>query len=296
MGKSVVNRQETECKRLRSNAERRVAYPVATWRVMVEPRPRSGAVNLAVDEAIIRTVAEGQAPPTLRLYGWAPPSLTLGRGQPYADADVEALRRANIDLLRRMTGGTAVLNRDELTYTVAVPDSEVRLAGTVAESYKGISRAILYALALLGLTGAEATGREPGERPNRDARSPVCFELPSDYEITVGGRKLVGSSQMRIRGGILQHGSLPLRGDIGDIVGFLTADLAPERVRARALTLNDALGRGVPWQVAADAVLAGFRTVLNLTFVPGALSPTERARMDRLLAEKYGVPAWTARL
>jgi lipoate-protein ligase A len=257
-----------------------------------------------LDEAIVRSVAARKAPPTLRLYGWAPPALTLGRGQSYADADAAALRRAGIDLLRRMTGGTAVLNRDELTYTVAVPDGEARLAGTVAESYRGISRALLYALARLGLTGAEAAAhsrarareRAPGGRPDRDARSPVCFELPSDYEVTVGGRKLVGNSQMRIRGGILQHGSLPLTGDIGDIVRYLTPALDPARVRARALTLHDALGRVVPWQAAADAVLAGFRAALNLTLTPGALLPDERARMDRLLAEKYGDPAWTARL
>lgn len=251
---------------------------------------------MAIDEAMVRAVAAREAPPTLRLYGWAPPALTLGRGQPYADADVAALRRAGVDLLRRMTGGTAVLNRDELTYTVAVPDGEVRLAGTVAESYRGVSRALLYALARLGLTGAEASGREPGSHPRRTERSPVCFELPSDYEITVGGRKLVGSSQMRVRGGILQHGSLPLAGDMGDIARLLTADLDPARVRTHALTLHDALGHVVPWQAVADAVMAGFRTALALTLAPGALLPAERARMDRLLAEKYGDSAWTARL
>jgi lipoate-protein ligase A len=263
---------------------------------MVAPHPRPGAVNLAVDEAIARAVAEREAPPTLRLYGWAPPTLTLGRGQPYVDADVAVLRHEGVDLLRRMTGGTAVLNRDELTYTVAVPDGESRLAGTVAESYRPISLALLYALARLGVTGAAAVGRDPATRPNRDVRSPVCFELPSDYEITVGGRKLVGSSQMRIRGAILQHGSLPLTGDIGDIVRYLSAPIDPARVRARALTLRDALGHVVAWPVAADAVLAGFSTTLNLTLASGALLPGERARMDRLLIEKYGDPAWTRRL
>ncbi len=86
----------------------------SVWRLLLEPRPRPGALNIAIDEAILRAVVAGQSPPTLRLYGWSPPALTLGRGQPCADADVGALERDGIDLVRRMTGGTAVLNQDEV--------------------------------------------------------------------------------------------------------------------------------------------------------------------------------------
>jgi lipoyl(octanoyl) transferase len=273
-------------------------YRPATWRLLFDAHPRPGALNMAIDEALARAVAERRAPPTLRLYGWSPPALTLGRGQPYADADTEALRRAGITLVRRMTGGTAVLNRDELSYTVAVTDREPRLAGSsIAESYRGVSGALLHALARLGLSTAQAsTPPESEGRPRRDLRSPVCFELPSDYEITVGGRKLFGSSQMRIRGGILQHGSLPLAGDIADISRFLVARPDPARIRSLALTLHDALGRWVTWEEAAEAVRDGFRDMLNLDLMPAPLTSEERAEVERLLAEKYGNLEWTERV
>ncbi|MCJ7550455.1 MAG: lipoate--protein ligase family protein [Anaerolineae bacterium] len=268
----------------------------ATWRLILEPHPRPGALNLAIDEAILRTVAEGRAPPTLRLYGWSPPTLTLGRGQPFADADAAVLRRDGIAVLRRMTGGTAVLNRDELTYAVAVRDDEPRLSGAISESYRGIGEALLCALAQLGVTSATSSGRSTGAPRSRRERTPVCFEIPSDYEITVGARKLVGSSQMRVRHGILQHGSLPLAGDIGDIGQYLTARPSSERIRSHAMSLRDALGRVVTWEEAADAVLEGFRSRLNLRLVPSPLTPLERERIERLVIEKYGSEAWTRRL
>ncbi|MCU0521059.1 MAG: lipoate--protein ligase family protein [Anaerolineae bacterium] len=272
-------------------------YPPATWRLLLEPHPRPGALNMAIDEAVLRAVAAGNAPPTLRLYGWLPPALTLGRGQPYVDADVVALQRDGIDLVRRMTGGTAVLNRDELTYAAVVSDDEPRFSGIIAESYQGMSAVLLCALAHLGLTSAEAKGRDRSvkQRVSRP-RTPVCFEIPSDYEITVGGRKLVGSSQMRVRGAILQHGSLPLVGDVGDISAYLSERPDPARTRSLAMTLRDALGLAVSWKEAAAAVIEAVSEVLDLTLVESPLTSDERRHMEALLVEKYGNPAWTTRL
>ncbi len=284
------------------------SFPVATWRLLFEPHPKPGALNMAIDEAVLRAVVAGEVPPTLRLYGWSPPTLTLGRGQPYADADVTALERDGIALVRRMTGGTAVLNRDELTYSIATTDREPRFSGTVAESYRAISAALLRALQPLGLTTAEATaaaGRGRAHSPTytaaaagrqRRERTPVCFEIPSDYEVTVDGRKLVGNSQMRVRGGILQHGSLPLTGDIGAISAYLTARPDPARIRAVALTLQDALGRAVTWLEVAEPLLAAFGEMLNLTLVESPLTQVERRQVERLLAEKYDNPDWNERL
>jgi len=270
-------------------------FPPATWRLLFEPHPKPGALNMAIDEGVLRAVVAGEVPPTLRLYGWSPPTLTLGRGQPYADADGAALERDGIALVRRMTGGTAVLNRDELTYSIATTDREPRFSGSVAESYRAISGALLRALRPLGLTRAEATAHAAAGRQGR-VRTPVCFEIPSDYEVTVDGRKLVGNSQMRVRGGILQHGSLPLTGDIGAISAYLTARPDPARIRAVALTLQDALGRAVTWIEVAEPLLAAFGDVLNLTLVESPLTQGERRQVERLLAEKYDNPAWNERL
>lgn len=268
-------------------------YPPATWRLILQPTPQPGPRNMATDEAILRAVAARQSPPTLRLYAWHPPAMTLGRGQSFADADLATLRADGVTLLRRATGGTAVFHADELTYSVAAPDTEPRLATDVVESYRGISRALIAALERIGLRYADAT---PHAENRSGPRSPVCFEVPSDYEITVDKRKLFGSAQMRIRGGILQHGTLPLTGDIARVAAYLTACPDPARVRAHAITLHEALGCEVAWHEMAQALIAGFAAALNLTLVPGALSSAERTRIAKLVAEKYANAQWTRRI
>ncbi len=271
-------------------------YPHSTWRLLLESQPKSGALNMAIDEAVLRAVAEGRAPPTLRIYAWAAPALTLGRGQPVTDADLTALEVDGVTLLRRATGGTAVYHdKTELTYTAAVQSHEVRFKGGIAESYRSIGAALVHALEQLGLSQASATPHAEN-RQSRSKRDPVCFLLPSDYEITVGGRKLVGSAQMRIRDGILQHGSLYLRGDIANICPYLSAHPKPEHVRARALTLSEALHEDITWDIMAEAMVNSFREILNLDFVSRGLVPEERTEAARLLREKYVNDAWTYRL
>ncbi len=272
--------------------ETQPTYPRAAWRLLYEPSPHSGAWNMAVDEAILRSIAAGEAPPTLRLYAWAPPAMTLGRGQPLADADQAALQAAGYGLVRRPTGGRAVLHTDEITYMAAAPEDEPRFTGGIVNSYRGISRAIVNALERLGLTEVRADHHAE----NRGFKGAVCFEMPSDYEITVAGRKLVGSAQMRIKGGILQHGTLPLTGDIARVGLYLVERPAPERIRARALTLHDALGEPVGWETAAEALRAAFAATLNLELRPGALSAAEMARIAQLRDEKYDHPDWTGRV
>ncbi len=273
--------------------------PPAAWRLILEPHPQAGALNMATDESLLREVAARHSPPTLRLYAWTPPALTLGRGQPFSDANVAALEADGITLLRRATGGTAVFHEDELSYTVAATSDEPRLAGGIVESYKGLSVALLFALEKIGLRDAEASSHaesRSGPRSPGAVRSPVCFELPSDYEITMGQRKLFGSAQMRIKGGILQHGTLPLSGDIARVGDYLTARPPTERIRAHALTLREALGRAVAWRDIAHALVEGFTATLNLTLIPAPLLAAERRLIDQLVTEKYTNPAWTQKI
>ncbi|MCX7683476.1 MAG: lipoate--protein ligase family protein [Anaerolineae bacterium] len=263
-------------------------YPLATWRLLHSP-PADGATNMAVDEAILWAVAAGVARPTLRLYAWQPGCLSLGRAQPVGDVKIEALQTAGFDLVRRPTGGRAILHIDELTYSIAAPEAELRVSGDVVESYRRLSAGLLRGLELLGVKNLAADRRV--ER--RLASGPVCFEVPSDYEITVGGRKLVGSAQVRSRGAVLQHGALPLEGDIARICPFLAVESNPEHVRARATTLAEALGRMVSWEEAARALGEGFAQALNLHLEPGQLTTEELAWMEQLRAEKYASETWT---
>lgn len=272
-------------------------YPKATWRLLIDTIPQPGAFNMAIDEFLLRQVANKNSPPVLRLYQWSQPTLTLGRGQPVADADRGMLIQDNIKLLRRMTGGTAVLNDGVVSYSLAVKSDDARLAGSVAESYRGVSMALAAGFLKLGLAGVRADAMDPVlYAQNLRERSPVCFEIPSYYEITVDGRKLVGNSQMRIRGGVLQHGSVYIDGDIAHISRYLTAKPTPQRIRSKTITLGQALGTVLSFDDIVYALREGFRQVLNLEFVTFSLEGQAIAEVNQLCEEKYENPAWTNRL
>jgi lipoate-protein ligase A len=247
---------------------------------------------MAIDEAILRAVASGHAPPTLRFYAWDPPCLSLGRGQPVDDVDRRAVEAAGYDLVRRPTGGRAILHIDELTYSLVVPADEPRVAGGVVASYRRLSRGLVRGLERLGVEDIVADQRVE----NHNAEGPVCFEAPSDYEITVGGKKLVGSAQMRAAGVVLQHGAWPLYGDIARICPLLASHPDPDRVHARAVAVDEVLGRAVTCDEAAEALAAGFAEALSLVLEPGTLTRVERAQAQVLRAEKYATDQWTALL
>jgi lipoyl(octanoyl) transferase len=270
---------------------------LAQWR-LVRTAPSNGAWNMAVDEAILEAAGSRQVLPTLRLYAWTPPCLSLGFAQSVKEVDRTALAENGWDLVRRPTGGRAILHTDELTYSVITPPDEPRMAGGVLESYGRLSGALVNALQRLGLPAYAdkeypiPTGSQAGE--------PVCFEIPSNYEITVDGKKLVGSAQARRKEGILQHGSLPLHGDLTRITQALNYPDEGARSRAAIRLLTHAtniqmLGRSITWEESADAIVSAFCEMLNLDLVEKPLNPTELRRANELVDQKYGNPSWTDR-
>ena len=282
---------------------RTAPYTPATWRLLRSPLA-DGATNMATDEAILRAVAEGAAPPTLRFFGWTPPCLSLGYAQPAGEVDRERLARFGYGLVRRPTGGRAILHTDELTYSVIAPMDEPRVRGGVVESYQQLSAGLLAGLAHLGLN--VRADKEYSATETGTAKGPVCFEVPSNYEITVGAggqpRKLLGSAQVRKQGVVLQHGTLPLTGDIGRICDALVFDSEAERqrvrdrVHARATTVAEVIGRDVSWVEAANALAQGFAEALNLAWQPEPLTPAEAALAEQMRADKYATEAWNARV
>ena len=266
-----------------------------TWRLLISP-PAHGAWNMAVDEAVLETVGRGGALPTLRLYAWEPACLSLGYAQPMSDVDLPRLQARGWDVVRRPTGGRAVLHTDELTYSVIAPPDEPRLAGTVLASYHRLADALVEALNLLNMR-VEVHENVAATR-HADA-NPVCFEVPSTYEITVDGKKLVGSAQARRKEGVLQHGSLPLSGDITRIIQVLafpdeaSRSRAGERLLVRATTVEAALKHKVTWEEAAQAIISAFQRVLALQFTHGSLTVDEEKRAEELARIKYGHPSWS---
>jgi lipoate-protein ligase A len=259
---------------------------------------------MAVDEAVLESVVHGESLPTLRLYAWSPPCLSLGYAQPVSDVDRATLKARGWDLVRRPTGGRAILHTDELTYSVCGPESDPRLAGGVLQSYRILAGALLSALHLLGMP-AEAHEKMPAVAAvagGAAEQNPVCFEVPSNYEITVGGKKLIGSAQRRSQGGVLQHGSLPLYGDLTRITQGLVFDspeqqaAAAERLLQRAVTSEAVLGRPLAWEEATEAMRKAFEDVLNLDLQPSELTPPEVQRAERLVEEKYAHSEWNTRI
>jgi lipoyl(octanoyl) transferase len=270
-------------------------YPPAVWR-LIDSGFQDGPTNMAVDEAILEAVASGDSPPTLRFYSWRPACLSLGLGQSWQAVNQEACQRLGWDFVRRATGGRAILHVDELTYSVCAPQDEPRVVGSIIESYRRLSLALLAGLRRMGLTPAQA---EPSYAKAGEEGA-ACFDAPSNYEVTVDGRKLIGSAQVRKKGVVLQHGTLPLYGDIARIRLALNQSEAEReemarQLQQRAITLADCLPQPISYEAAVQFMTAGFRETLALDLRPQQLTPLEEARAAQLRAEKYAHPSWTER-
>ncbi|MDX2079130.1 MAG: lipoate--protein ligase family protein [bacterium] len=256
---------------------------------LIYDTPANGVWNMAVDEAILGAVIAGEAPPTLRFYGWNPPCLSLGYGQSFADVDVARLDYFGWDVVRRATGGKAILHTDELTYSLIVPQNHPLAQGSIVDSYRHISSGLMAGLNMLG-----ATLHADKRADDTKITGAVCFETPSHYEITApDGRKLVGSAQLRRRGGVLQHGTLPLTGDLSRICEVLTFEndearqIAKHKVIQRAITLREALGRFVSWGEASHALVQGFIMTFDAQFEEGQLTPSEIAHAEQIAQTTY---------
>jgi lipoate-protein ligase A len=253
---------------------------------------------MAADEAILEQMGGGSSSPTLRLYAWEPACLSLGRAQPFSDVDTKRLGSHGWEVVRRLTGGRAILHTDELTYSVIAPQDEPRVAGSILESYNRLAGALMRAVHDLGLPVEMKEGKaDPGGTTN-----PVCFEVPSTYEITVHGKKLIGSAQARRKEGVLQHGSLPLHGDLSRIVQALVFQDEPAREQAaarlmeRATTVESILKRVVDWETAAETFVHAFEAELGIKLESRGMSETEISRTDELVREKYDHLDWNERV
>jgi lipoyl(octanoyl) transferase len=290
---------------------------VAHWR-MLTSYDQQGGYLMALDEALLESVIAGGAP-VVRFYTWRPATLSLGVNQPVREIDPDEVARRGFSLVRRLTGGRAVLHQHELTYSVIARENDPRVSGGVIESYRKISAALVEGLRDLGV---EVSLAEPSKAmframaaARRDAdlnettateadssHGAVCFDAASAYEVTVGGRKLVGSAQARRGGVVLQHGSILLDIDWDAWVSVFAyaSDAGKQRaylkLPGRMTSLKHELGREVRVEETQRAIAAAFERVMNITLEPTALSTTEATEAERLAREKYESPAWTTKI
>lgn len=273
-------------------------YPLSRWRLLITP-PAHGAWNMAVDEALLEKVGRDASFPCLRLYAWKPACLSLGYAQSSEDIDRTHLAQSGWEWVRRPTGGRAILHTDELTYSVIAPLSEPRVAGSVLQSYQRLSNALLAALHNMQIP---AVAHPVRVIENGQEDGPVCFEVPSNYEIVIDGKKLIGSAQARRKEGVLQHGTLPLWGDLTRITYALrfsderSRQNAAARLLSHAVTVEAALGYRIDWDTAAQAFIEGFESELNLEFVQNGLSQAEMERSIQLVESKYSHSTWLERI
>lgn len=258
-----------------------------TWRLLVT-EPTDGATNMAVDEVLWRGRQAGTSPPTLRFFAWAPPTVSLGYGQPLdTSVDVAACRRLGVGLVRRPTGGSAIYHdgpERELTYSVTATAEDVGGISDLLGAYRWIALALRRGLRALGAPA------EVVAVPETEGPAPAfCFARTGRWEIEVDGRKLVGSAQRRQGSCFLQHGSVLLGVDEPRlrVVFPTTADPL-----ATLTTLEAVLGHRPKFDEVATALARAFEEEHGLVLRPGGLTAEEAAQAEALAAGKYGTEAW----
>ncbi|MBI5827630.1 MAG: lipoate--protein ligase family protein [Deltaproteobacteria bacterium] len=249
------------------------------WRLIESPR-LTGARNMAQDEAILRASESGSGMPALRLYGWSTPTVSIGCLQ-----NAAPLACHGLPLVRRITGGRAVLHDREITYSVIAPNSLEVFSGGILDAYSAISRCIIEALRDIGVEATlERAGPRPGRRPGGGAKD-ACFHTPSRYEVMASGKKLVGSAQRRFKRTFLQHGSILFAMDEG-----LNARIFGGEVVKRMTTIGNL--SGISEDDFRPILIKRLSEGLNASFVPSRLTEEEDSIERDLLHSKYLSRGW----
>jgi lipoate-protein ligase A len=235
--------------------------PRPRWQLIIDG-PATGEENMASDRQLLDELVAGTRPATLRFYAWQPACISLGVGQREDILDGERVAAAGLDVVRRPTGGQALLHDQEITYSVVASQQDPVVGGALLRTYHAITGAFLRGLTAIGV-GAAGAPCEP--RPALGL-TPVCFSSASAEEILVGGRKLLASAQWRSRGAFLQHGSLLLEDRQHELPGLMR-DQAARRLRPMSISLSELLPEVPPTSVLIEAIVTGFQEALGIELV-----------------------------
>ncbi|WP_025026221.1 lipoate--protein ligase family protein [Caldalkalibacillus mannanilyticus] len=269
-----------------------------TWR-FIDSLTLDPATNMAIDEALLLLHSQGKTPPTLRFYGWNPATLSIGYFQKVEkEVDFEALKRYGLGFVRRATGGRAVLHDQELTYSFVVAESHPLMPRSVTEAYRVISEGLLHGFKALGLDAYFSMPNEEQKARLKDAKSAVCFDTPSWYELVVEGKKVAGSAQTRQKGVVLQHGSILL--DLDEDKLFDVCKFSSERVKNRlkedfsskAIAINQLLAHPVTMNEVKKAFRQGFEQGFKVKLEDGELTKEEKELVAELVEKKYSRDEW----
>jgi lipoate-protein ligase A len=263
------------------------------WR-FIDTGVNNAFLNMAIDEAILDVHIQGGVLPTVRVYQWDPPALSLGYNQSIEhDVDLAKCQEAGVEVVRRITGGGAVLHARELTYSIvsAVNDG---IPSSIAGSYRFLSQGLIACYKILGLDVELKPGRNK-------TRSAACFSVATLADLTYQGRKLAGSAQARRRNTLLQHGSIPIESHADLLFSLLrfSSEMSRQKARSlynkRMLTLGEAIGKDIDVQDLAESLREGFAHALDIRFYEDSLTEEEIRRSQELASVKYNTHQWNHR-
>jgi lipoyl(octanoyl) transferase len=262
-----------------------------TWR-LIEDGPGDGRLNMAIDRAILTACDRRQAPATLRLYGWDKPTLSIGYSQnELMDVNREQCEQRNIPIVRRFTGGRALLHQHEFTYSLVAPIPHPGIPENLAGAFCAVSKAVIRSLEKAGVTNPEMVGKETRTPGMSRKRSPACFSTSNHWEISVKGKKLAGSAQRRLNGAFLQHGSILLDKDYKLAHSLFRYSSEAEQNRGlkklilNTLTLNEVLLVNLGWEDLTHYFVEGFQETFPASWQLGFLSSLEKELVKNYLEE-----------
>jgi lipoate-protein ligase A len=262
----------------------------ATWR-FIDSGPLDGAANMALDEALLSSFDPETSLPVFRLYGWNPPSFSIGRFQEAEKTlDPAKCRNAGIEAVRRITGGGIIYHADELTYSIVCAQKHIPGVISVKETFKILCAFLLSAYRKLGLDAGFAIDRDlSGARLGR--RTAICFAGKEEYDIIVEGRKIGGNAQRRIKNVIFQHGSIPLANCLEKAMSCVRENERPDLLEHGTVSLGE-LG-AIPDTGNLKNILAeSFANCLDVSLVRSGPDETELRTMAHLRENKYSRTSW----
>lgn len=266
------------------------------WRLIITGAGE-GAFNMAVDEAILASYREGRVPPTIRIYGWRPHTISLGVGQKILDVcDVARSGKDDVAIVRRMTGGEAIFHGDDLSYSIACSDEDLALGGSIKESFRTLASFIIDIYRQKGKDACFFSDLNGGGGGigTRAPKTQFCFAAKQDFDIAVMGRKLGGNAQKRMRHLIFQHGSIPLRLDIDKAQNYFLMDL--RKAREGMTTIEEIFGPRYTSDALAKDMAESFKKRFGVDLEQSTLTVTEADSAKALVKEKYGSDQWNRRL
>ena len=245
---------------------------MSSWRLL-DTGALQAAINMGIDEALLYLHARGESPPTLRFYQWDPPAISLGYFQRLHHINFPRCRELGLDVVRRPTGGRAVMHQGDLTYSV-IAGAQEGMPAFLKTAYGLLCGGLLAGFRLLGIEA------EMGHEPAGSTQPDVCFLLSTGGDIVYQGKKFVGSAQTWLASSLLQHGSIVLESQVQtwlDLLGANHGSLGTLAGRLRALTtsLDEMLGHRIEAPEVKLAIQKGMAQALGIRFEAGELSPRE---------------------